>query len=69
MFGRKGLSWQLTQMAASLVRIETVLERLEKQVAAPEENGERDAAARMQAGIDSILGYQWPPAAKEGESD
>lgn len=53
------------------------LEALEKRVdalegrlaAAPEETGERDAAARMQAGIDSILGYQWPPAAKEGEAD
>ncbi len=59
-------------LGALTQRLEALEERvdaLEGRLAAPEETGERDAAARMQAGIDSILGYQWPPAAKEGESD
>ena len=53
----------LEDLTARVAALEERMERMEHR----EEQGERDTAARLQDGIDSIMGYQWPPA-KGGEN-
>ena len=60
MFGLRALTQRLEALEE---RVDT----LEGRPATPEETGERDTAARLQAGIDSIMGYEGPLAGRAGE--
>lgn len=54
----------LNDLSARVAVLEKQVETLAKMAQADE----RDTAARLQDGIDSIMGYQWPPA-KRGEEE
>lgn len=55
---------QFEALMRRLDRIEAVLKALHEEVEArvqPAASDEKDASTLLQAGIDSIMSYQWPP--------
>lgn len=53
--------WRRRALTALSDRVAALEERMER-LECREDRDERDTAARLQDGIDSIMGYQWPPA-------